>query len=102
MTTKELIYEALNGQLSEASEFVSESGMVIRNEFAKNKRCDMLYEEVYNAKQSLCERLNEEENPEAEQIVANMEVIMRTVAMKMFDYGFECAKMNTMDIHKAS
>lgn len=83
---KELIYDKMNGFLSEGVLFLPE-GMIVEDEFAEGKECGILYEGVYQAKQNLCSRLGEEENRDIETILDGMEKIARLVSMKMYEYG---------------
>ena len=83
---KELIYDKINGFLADGIIFMSE-GSLIEDEFAEGKECCVLYESVYQAKQNLCRRLEEDENRDIETILDSMEKIARLTAMKMYDYG---------------
>lgn len=83
---KELIYDEMNGFLTERMPFILE-GTVVEDEFAEGKECCLLYEGVYQARQNLCERLGEEENADVEIIISGMEKIARLLAMKMLEYG---------------
>ncbi len=83
---KELIYDKINGFLADGIYFMLE-GTFIEDEFAEGKECCVLYESVYQAKQNLCSRLEEDENRDIETILDGMEKITRLMAMKMYDYG---------------
>lgn len=83
---KELIYDKMNGFLAEGLPFLPD-GTVIEDEFAEGKECCLLYEDVFQAGRSLCERLGEDEDTDVETIINGMERIARRLAMKMYEYG---------------
>lgn len=83
---KELIYDKMNGFLTDGMPFLPE-GAVIEDEFAEGRECYLLYEGVYQAGRNLCERLGEDEDSDVETILNGMEKIARLLAMKMFEYG---------------
>ena len=83
---KELIYDKMNGFLTEGIVSMSE-GIEIQDEFAEGKECCLLYEGVYQAGRNLCERLGEDEDSDVETILNSMERITRLVSLKMYDYG---------------
>ena len=59
------------------------------DEFAKGTYCSELYEEVYQAKVSLCNRLGVQEDSDIETVISNLLLIGKHLSMKMFDYGME-------------
>lgn len=81
---KELIYNMMNGFLTDIPR---QENVAIEDEFAEGKECGRIYEKVYDAKRSLCDRLGEEEDRDIETIVSGLEEIGRLLAMKMYDYG---------------
>jgi hypothetical protein len=83
---KELLYEMANGFLIDEMVPV-EGGAIVEDEFAEGSECCGLYEDVYRAKLSLCERLGENEDRDVETIIGSMERIARLLALKMYEYG---------------
>ncbi len=83
---KELIYDKMNGFLSEGMSSL-QGGAAIEDEFAEGKECCLLYEGVYQAGRNLCERLGEDEDSDVETILNGMERITRLVSLKMYEYG---------------
>lgn len=83
---KELIYDKMNGFLTEGMSSLPE-GAAIEDEFAEGKECCLLYEGVYQAERNLCERLGEDEDEDVESILNGMERIAKVLAMKMYEYG---------------
>ena len=61
----------------------------IQNEFSEGSECEKLYEEVYEAKQRISQKLHKagEENADVELIINHMFDICRIVSAKMFEYG---------------
>ena len=82
---KELIYDKMNGFLTEGMYSLQE-GVAIEDEFAEGKECCLLYEGVYQAGRNLCERLGEDEDSDVETILNGMERISRPLSMKMYEY----------------
>ena len=82
---KELIYDKMNGFLTEGMYSLPE-GAAIEDEFAEGKECCLLYEGVYQAGRNLCERLEEDEDSDVETILNGMERISRPLSMKMYEY----------------
>lgn len=83
---EEQFFEMMNGLLVKESLSLPE-GMTIEDEFAEGKECYLLYEDVYRARRSICERLGKEEDKDVESILNGMERIARVLAMKMYVYG---------------
>ena len=83
---KELIYDKMNGFLTDGLPSLAE-GTVVEDEFAEGKECCLLYEGVYQAGRNLCERLGEDEDSDVETILNGMERITRLVSLKMYEYG---------------
>lgn len=79
------IYELVCGYVDESCMIKEE--LAIKNEFAEGTECYQLYEQVYQANQKICERLEEDECQEVEIIINNMFDIMRIIALRMYDYG---------------
>lgn len=82
---KELIYDKMNGFLTEGMYSLQE-GATIEDEFAEVKERCLLYEGVYQAGRNLCERLGEDEDSDVETILNGMERISRPLSMKMYEY----------------
>lgn len=59
----------------------------IANAFAPGERCAVLYEEIYQSNQNLCEQLGTEENPDVERIIDHFFEITRELSTRMFRYG---------------
>jgi hypothetical protein len=83
---KEMIYQMMNGDISLDSSKLPE-GLHVEDEFAEGKECGRLYSEVYEAKQRILERLEENEDADIETIIRNMEAISEILALKIYDYG---------------
>ena len=86
MQTKDMIYDALNGQICD--EYIVGNGVLLKNLFGEGSECDELYEEAYAAKMRLNQRLGTEDDSDVECIFRNMGRVMHIIAMGMFDYGF--------------
>lgn len=86
MSTKEWIYDAVNGQLAEGEDN-THAGIVIHNEFKRGSECDRLYEEVCQLRKKLCKRYKANQIPELELIIDDMSEIARIIGLKMYDYG---------------
>ena len=88
---KNLIFDLMNGSLvlDEVKDLCKDQ---IVDEFAKGSYCSELYEEVYRAKVSLCDRLGVQEDNDIETIISNLTLIGRHLSMKMFDYGMDEAQ----------
>ena len=83
---KELIYDKMNGFLTDGLPSLAE-GTVVEDEFAEGKECCLLYESVNQEGRNLCERLGEDEDSDVETILNGMERITRLVSLKMYEYG---------------
>ena len=85
---KNLIYDLMNGSLvlDEVKDLWKDQ---VVDEFAKGSYCSELYEEVYQAKVSLCNRLGVQEDSDIETVISNLLLIGKHLSMKMFDYGME-------------
>lgn len=59
----------------------------IANAFAPGSPCALLYEEIYQSNQRLCERLGTAEDPDVEKIIDNFFAITRELSLAMFQYG---------------
>jgi hypothetical protein len=83
---KETLYQIMNGDICPESIKIPD-GLKVEDEFAEGKECCCLYNEIYEAKQRLLNRLGESENGDIEAILRNMEAISELLALKMYDYG---------------
>lgn len=83
---KEYIYDLMTGQVVQDGDPAAEQN-VIKDEFADGERCAALYEQVYLSNRNLCERLQENEVTEVENIITDMFEITRILALKMYEYG---------------
>lgn len=59
----------------------------VENLFAEGAPCDRLYEQIYDAKLRICQRLGADEDNDIELILDSFDQITRLVAEKMFHYG---------------
>ena len=91
MDYKEMVYDFMNGQLTDTGT-LKIGDIFVENEFADGKECNELYEKVYEAKRRICDRLKADEDADVEIIVGNMFAIARILSMKMYDYGAAAAK----------
>lgn len=80
------IYELMTGQVVE-SDISEEERAVIKDEFADGERCAAIYEQIYHEKRNLCERLQEDEITEVENMITDMFEITRILALQMYEYG---------------
>lgn len=63
--------------------------------------CSNAYEEVSEAKERLCERLNTDEDKDLECIISNLLGIAEHLSLKMYDYGeIYARKANDCDVDK--
>lgn len=85
---KNLIFELMNGSLV-VDEVNDPAKDQVQDEFSKGSYCSELYEEVYQAKVSLCNRLGVQEDSDIETVISNLLLIGKHLSMKMFDYGME-------------
>lgn len=81
------VYEMVMGAITEDE--ASEEYAKIQDEFFKDSECDRLYEEIYEAKQHISQKLHKsgEEDPDVELIINHMFDICRIISIKMFEYG---------------
>lgn len=81
---RDMIYDIVIGAVENESDYPE-----VKNEFGEDSLCERLYEEVYQMKEKLNERLGKagEEDEDIEKIINNMFDICRIVGNKMYDYG---------------
>ena len=59
----------------------------VENAFTPGSPCDLLYIQVYKAKQRICHRLDVESDPDVELLIQNLEEISRILGRKMYACG---------------
>lgn len=83
---KEIVYDIMNGYY----DLDCYTGLVpdgVENEFeSDNSLCNRCYENVYQAKKRLCDRLDENEDKDVEIIINSLLEIGKYQSLKMFDY----------------
>lgn len=92
MNVKDTIYEMLLGESLKELQ-LKEFDVEIEDMFQSGSECDKLYEAVYQANRNICKQLGVEESKEIETIIANLDEIQRIIAMRMYDYGYQMAKL---------
>lgn len=76
----ERIYLSMLGELTEPVPGVE-------NAFAPGQPCEKLYQQIYDAKCRLCDRLGEEENDDLESILDSFFEINRQMCLRMYRLG---------------
>ncbi len=76
------IYEALTGMCSYRLPYTE-----VEDLFEEGKACDILYNNVYDAKLRLNQRLGTEEDRDIELMISCLLEICRIVAYRMYPYG---------------
>lgn len=92
MNVKDTIYEMLLGESLKELQ-LKDFDVEIEDMFQSGSECDKLYEIVYQANRNICKKLGVEESREIETIITNLDEIQRIIAMKMYDYGYQMAKL---------
>ena len=82
----EQIYDILNGYY-EPENTVLCGGVPLEDEFAGDKRCAQLYEQVYQARLRLAEKLGRDEDEDVEAVMNGMNEIARVIGYRMFECG---------------
>lgn len=93
---RDLVYDLMNGFIDLNEERIPVS-QYVANEYADGKKCEQLYDEVYNMKLHLFMRLRSDDDEELEQLVNRLCEIESIMSHKMFDYGWFFAKRDTME-----
>ena len=83
---KETIFSLMCGELD-----VESYG--IENEFASGKECEKLYQELYTYVEQMCDFPGAESY--MEKIQENQFSILKLIALKMFDYGWNMANVTS-------
>ncbi|MBQ2997216.1 MAG: hypothetical protein IJE22_08315 [Oscillibacter sp.] len=76
----EKVYLSMLGELTEPMPGVG-------NAFAPGQPCEKLYQQIYEAKCRLCDRLGEEENDDLESILDSFFEINRQMCIRMYRLG---------------
>ena len=74
---EELVYLSVIGELVEPLPGIP-------NAFAPGQRCDRLYQQIYEARCRLCQRLGVEEDPDVEHILDCFFEITRELCLQMY------------------
>lgn len=80
----EKVYLSMLGELIQPLEGIP-------NAFAPGTPCEKLYQQIYDAKCRLCDRLNAEEDSDVECILDNFFEINRELCLQMYHLGAEHA-----------
>lgn len=64
----------------------------VENEYAADSYCDRLYNNAWEARQRLCQRLQVEEDPDLELIFDNFCDITSYLCRRMYEYGMKFAE----------
>ena len=80
----DLIYLSMMGELVQPLEGIP-------NAFAAGEPCQMLYQQIYEAKCRLCDRLGEDEDADVECILDRFFEINRELCLRMYHLGLEHA-----------
>ena len=85
---QDMIYDVVIGAVEEERD-----NSEVKTVFSEDSLCEKLYEEIYQTKERLSQRLGKEgeEDADIEKIINNMFDICRIVGNKMYEYG----KMDT-------
>jgi len=85
---RDMIYDVVIGAVEEGN-----ANPEVKTVFGEDSLCEKLYEEIYQTKEKLSQRLGKEgeEDADIEKIINNMFDICRIVGNKMYEYG----KMDT-------
>lgn len=84
--TAEDVYATLTNDLIEPYQVPG-----VENAFAEGSPCSILYQQVYQANLHLCERLDQETDPDVELIINNLLEINKHLCIKMYHYGQQIA-----------
>lgn len=88
---KEIVFDLMNGYY----DLDCYTGLVpegVDNEFESDySLCQLWYENVYQAKNRLCSRLNKNEDRDVEIIINSLLDMGKYQSLKMFDYGVHFA-----------
>ena len=86
---RDMIYDVVIGAVEEDSD-----NPAVKTVFGEDSLCEKLYEEIYQTKEKLSQRLGKEgeEDADIEKIINNMFDICRIVGNKMYEYGMSSQK----------
>ena len=88
---KKLIYDLMCGTLV-LEQCTAPEKLVVTNEYREGMKCSHLYNEMYEAKKTVCQRLESNEDKEVERIIDNLLAIGEELCMRMYDYGVYFSK----------
>lgn len=83
---KEWIFDLMT-DVVDTEQYPVEESKYVENIFAEGSTCEEAYQEVYEAKCRLCQRLGIQEDRDVECIIENLLDVAKQMSMKMFDYG---------------
>jgi hypothetical protein len=86
---RDMIYDVVIGAVEEGN-----ANPEVKTVFGEDSLCEKLYEEIYQTKERLSQRLGKEgeEDADIEKIINNMFDICRIVGNKMYEYGMSSQK----------
>ena len=86
---RDMIYDVVIGAVEEGT-----ANPEVKTVFGEDSLCEKLYEEIYQTKEKLSQRLGKEgeEDADIEKIINNMFDICRIVGNKMYEYGMSSQK----------
>lgn len=87
MKKEEIIYGLATGVLIPEEVYDVKLREAIKDEFEVGTPCGKWYNQIYELKNKLAERLGEEEDKDIEQILDMYTKICEHMAYKMFEYG---------------
>lgn len=81
------VYNAINGDYISKEDYIIE-GIEIENAFEIGSKCSNIYNNIYNAKQRLYERLGTDDE-DVDILMLQYSQLTREIALKMFEYGYK-------------
>lgn len=87
------VYSAINGDYIDKEDYIIE-GIEVANAFEDGSVCSKYYENIYNAKQRLFDRLNCKNgmDDDVDTIMVQWDALSRELASLMFEYGYMYGK----------
>lgn len=89
---KEQIYGIMNGDIDRENTDIPDT-LAVSDEFTEGSECNRLYQQVYEAKLRLSERLGKDEDNDVEAIIGALGSITHIMALKMYDVGAQAGKL---------
>lgn len=83
---KQLIYDLMNGVLDLQNHPVRESS-IVTNEFEEDRYCGVMYQEAFDARQRLYQKLGTDDDVDVEFIINSYSDMTYKLCMDMFDCG---------------